>query len=107
MTTLRTSRLNAAIMAALVGFATTAGTAQAQTVERTGTGQALIFPYYTVNDGWITTINVTNTSESTLAVKFRLRESKNSRDVLDFNVVFSPNDVWTAWLQEDDTLHVG
>jgi len=86
---------------AALGLTATAGTAQAQTVERTGTGQVLIFPYYTVNDGWVTTLNVTNTSDSTLAVKFRLRESKNSRDVLDFTVVFSPYDVWTAWLQQD------
>jgi hypothetical protein len=101
MKRMRKTRINAAVTAALVGLAGTAGMAEAQTVERTGTGQVLIFPYYTVNDGWITTFNVMNTSTSTLAVKFRLRESKNSRDVLDFNVVFSPYDVWTAWVKQD------
>jgi len=99
---LRASASASAIAAvAALGLTATAETTQAQTVERTGTGQVLIFPYYTVNDDWVTTINVTNTSDSTLAVKFRLRESKNSRDVLDFTVVFSPYDVWTAWLQQD------
>ena len=100
MKAFRKSRINAAI-AAMVGLAATAGVVEAQTVERTGTGQALIFPYYTVNDGWVTTFNATNTSGNTLAVKFRLRESKNSRDVLDFNVVMSPYDVWTAWVVKD------
>ena len=101
MKSTRKTRINAAVTAALVGLAGAAGLAEAQMVQRTGTGQVLIFPYYTVNDGWVTTLNITNTSASTLAVKFRLRESKNSRDVLDFNVVFSPYDVWTAWLTQD------
>jgi len=99
----RKSRISAAVTAAMVGLAGTAGTATAQAqgdpkVLRTGTGQVLIFPYYTVRDGWITTFNVTNTAASTLAVKVRLRESKNSRDVLDFNIVMSPYDVWNGLL---------
>jgi hypothetical protein len=90
-----TSALSAAVLASLTGVA------QAQPdpyVSRTNTGQALIFPYYTVNAGWITTLNVMNTSPDTLAVKVRFREKKNSRDVLDFNIVLSPNDAWTGFV---------
>ena len=94
-----TSALSAAIVASL------SGPAQAQPAPRpivspTNTGQALIFPYYTVNAGWITTLNVMNTTPDTLAVKVRFREKKNSRDVLDFNIVLSPNDAWTGFVSD-------
>lgn len=95
---LTTTALSGAVLASL------SGTAMAETVtpvlSDTGTGQALIFPYYTVNGGWMTTINVMNTTGNTLAVKFRLREKKNSRDVLDFNIVLSPYDAWAGVLQD-------
>jgi hypothetical protein len=67
----------------------------------TETGQVLIFPYYTVNSGWQSFINVINTSESALAVKVRVHEYKNSRDVLDINVLMSPEDQWTAFLRQN------
>jgi len=63
-------------------------------------GQALIFPYYTVRGGWMTLFGVTNTSDQIVAVKVRFRESYNSRDVLDFNVILSPHDVWTGWVAD-------
>lgn len=91
---LTTSALSAAVLASL------SGPAQAAFISPTNTGQALIFPYYTVNAGWITTLNVMNTSPETLAVKVRFREKKNSRDVLDFNIVLSPNDAWTGFVQD-------
>jgi hypothetical protein len=69
-------------------------------VSNSGTGQALIIPYYTTRNSWVTAINVMNTSDLTLAVKARFREHKNSRDVLDFTVIMSPFDVWTAWLED-------
>lgn len=65
----------------------------------TETGQVLIFPYYTVNGGWQSFMNVINTTESALAVKLRVHEYKNSRDVLDFNILLSPNDAWSAFLR--------
>jgi hypothetical protein len=69
-------------------------------VSNSGTGQALVIPYYTVRDTWVTTINIMNTSNLTVAVKARFREHKNSRDVLDFNIIMSPYDAWTAWLED-------
>lgn len=94
---LTTTALSGAILASL------GGTAMAQpAISTTGTGQALIFPYYTVNGGWMTTVNVMNTTGNTLAVKFRLREKQNSRDVLDFNIVLSPYDAWAGVLQDSE-----
>ena len=63
-------------------------------------GSALMFPYYTVRDGWSSLYNITNLVDATVAMKIRFRESYNSRDVLDFNVIMSPKDVWTAWVAE-------
>lgn len=96
---LTTTALSGAVLASLGGPAMGQPT---PAISATNTGQALIFPYYTVNGGWVTTINVINTSPDTLAVKFRLREKKNSRDVLDFNIVMSPFDQWAGVLQNSE-----
>lgn len=61
-----------------------------------GLGEVLIFPYYTVRNGFDTNINITNTSDKTVAFKIRFREGENSRDARDFNVVLSPRDVWNG-----------
>lgn len=63
-------------------------------------GNLVLFPYYTTRDGWNSLYNVTNASPKTVALKVRFRESYNSRDVLDFNLVLSPYDVWTGWVAE-------
>jgi hypothetical protein len=95
--------LSAAIAAILAGTAVPATTALAQAeISRANTGSALFYPYYTVNDGWITTFNLINTLPKTLAVKVRFHEMKNSRDVLDFTIVLSPFDTWTGWVQDSD-----
>lgn len=85
-----------------VGAAFAVQPAVAQTtVSDDGQGSAIVVPYYTVNDGWQTLVNLTNTSENSIVVKFRLHESRNSRDVLDFNIALSPFDVWTATIQQN------
>jgi len=105
MKALRKSALHLAMAASLLGGVVSVDVqaqAPSPSVSRTGLGSALIFPYYTVNAGWATTFNVTNTSANTLAVKVRFHERKNSRDVLDFVIVLSPYDVWTGWVQDSD-----
>lgn len=106
MKAMRKTRVNMVMAAAVAGMAVSAipQQAAAQTVASgfspTGTGQVLIFPYYTVNDGWRTLLNVTNTNTAmALAVKVRFHEAQNSRDVLDFNVLMSPGDAWTGWVE--------
>jgi hypothetical protein len=101
MNTFAKKRVHLAVAAALVGLGSSATTGQAtaqEAVLKTNTGQALIFPYYTVSNGWQTNFKAINTSDNTLAVKVRFHESENSRDVLDFTVIMSPYDVWSGWV---------
>lgn len=94
----------AAVTAAVLGVSgmAIAPSAQAVSVNDAGaTGQVLVFPYYNVNNGFITSFNITNTTGNYKAVKIRFRESKTSNDVLDFNVYMSPNDIWTMGLSAD------
>ena len=95
--TSRNLRLLGVSAALAAGFALQPATAQ--TVSNTGTGSAVVIPYYNVQAGWQTLVNVTNTTGNSLAVKFRMHEARNSRDVLDFNIALSPYDVWTATIQ--------
>ena len=93
---------------ALAGLSTLglAGAAEAVMVNPNGLGQVLIYPYYTVRNGYNvagvsaapfnTLLSIVNTTTSTKAVKVRFREGKASKEVLDFNVFLSPYDMWTA-----------
>ena len=69
----------------------------------TGLGDLAIVPYYTVRDGWSTGVSVINTSDQTQVVKIRMRRAVDSMDALDFNVVMSPEDVWTGFAQETES----
>jgi hypothetical protein len=73
--------------------------AQAVSVATDNLGQVLIFPYYTVRDGWTTLFGVVNTNPNAVAVKVRFREAYNSRDIFDFNIILSGHDVWTGWVR--------
>jgi hypothetical protein len=75
--------------------------AQAVNVAANNQGQVLIFPYYTVNSGWSTLFGITNTSGSVVAAKVRFHEAYNSRDVFDFVIILSPQDVWTGWVTQN------
>jgi hypothetical protein len=91
----RKTRLAMAVGGAIAGAAAS-GLVLAQGDEM---GQIVAFPYYTVNGGWQSLYNVTNTTSAALAVKVRFHEAYNSRDVLDFNILMSPYDAWTGWIQ--------
>ena len=84
-----------------VGALGVTGAADAVNVNPNGLGQALIYPYYTVNsdaagNAYNSLLSVVNTTTSAKAVKVRFLEGKNSREVLDFNLYLSPRDVWAA-----------
>ena len=66
-----------------------------------GIGDALIYGYYNVR-GNINLFNIVNTDD-TNGVKVRIvfRNAHDSREVLDFNICLSENDVWTAALYDD------
>ena len=109
------------ITAALIGFGF-AGGAQAIGLNKTtgnpitvgagdhletsvdGTGQFLYVPYYTVQGGNVTMMNIVNTDTvNGKAVKVRFRAAANSDDVMDFQVFLSPGDVWAAGVYQDTT----
>ncbi len=65
-------------------------------------GHYLFTPYYTVQSGNGTIINITNTdAKNGKAVKVRFRGAANSDDVFDFTVLMSPGDVWTGDIRRD------
>ena len=90
----------AAVATASAGYA---GIVNAQSLaDNSGLGDLAIVPYYTVQSGWSTGVSVINSSDSTQVVKIRMRRQTDSMDALDFNVVLSPNDVWTGYVQKED-----
>lgn len=84
--------------AAFTGRADHAG--EMGTVQAGGIGHVLFTPYYSTVNGNTTLISLVNT-DATMgkAVKVRFRGAANSDDVLDFTVLLSPGDVWTASIQ--------
>ena len=81
---------------ALAGSLGFAAAANAVNVNHDGLGEALLYSYYTTEDGNDTLVNITNTTGYVKAVKVRFVESMNSQEVLDFNLYLSPYDVWTG-----------
>lgn len=71
---------------------------QAMYLSPQGTGQVLLFPYYTVNSNQSTLITLVNTTNAAKMFKVKFREGYNGRDVLDFNLFVGPNDSWTSTL---------
>jgi hypothetical protein len=73
--------------------ATVASSAYAQMyVNSDHTGQYLIYPFYTADNGNETYIHVVNTTNQAKAVKVRILEAENSWEVRDFNLYLSPYD---------------
>jgi hypothetical protein len=89
-----------ALLTAVLASMGAAGTAEAVYLNPNRTGQALVYPYYTVQstgtNAWNTYISIVNTTTRAKAVKVRFLEGRTSAEVLDFNLYLSPNDVWTA-----------
>ncbi len=90
-----------ALASAVLGTLGVVGSAHAIYQDPTNLGEALIYPYYTVNNDpagnpFNTFISVINTTASVKVVKVRFREGKASAEVFDFNLYLSPNDMWTG-----------
>lgn len=96
MKTYQYTKLVAALAAVgLVGVAGAQVTSSIA-VNPDGVGQALIYPFYTVQNGNATLLSVVNTTAEGKVVKIRFRDYANSEDVRDFNIYLSAKDVWTA-----------
>lgn len=91
-----------AISTAIAAAICAAGDAGAVTHDPGGVGQALIFPYYTVQsaggNAFNTYISIVNRRAEEKAVRVRFREGRASREVLSFNLFLARNDVWTGAL---------
>jgi hypothetical protein len=65
-------------------------------VSSDGSGEALIYPYYTTRGGQTTLLSVVNNDTRSKAVKVAFREGRNGALVLSFNLFLAARDVWTA-----------
>lgn len=98
---MKLKKLNKALVAAgLVAGAAVSMPSQAVVMSDDGTGEVLIYPFYTVQGPAgaprASLFTITNTKNEYKAVKVRFHEAHNSRDALDFNLYLSPFDVWTG-----------
>lgn len=94
--------LTTAVLAGLAGVAGIASISNAVNLNPDGTGQVLVYPYYSAKGGNDTLISVVNTTDNAKAIKVRFVEGVNSEDVLDFNLYMSRFDVWTAAVTSTD-----
>jgi hypothetical protein len=66
-------------------------------LSESGSGHALIVPYYTVQNGQATVLHLVNAdAENGKAVKVRFRGAGNGDNLLSLYVLLAPRDVWTA-----------
>ncbi len=80
-----------------VGDVTTAGATKLRAADNSGVGHILVTPYFSTTNNTGTLLSVVNTdTKNGKAVKVRFRGAANSDDILDFTVLMSPGDVWTA-----------
>lgn len=70
--------------------------AAAVNVSAQGRGEALIFPYYSVEAGLSTSFHVHNHTDDAKALMVRFRESRNGRPVMAFHVYLGKRDSWQA-----------
>jgi hypothetical protein len=63
-----------------------------------GTGQVLIYPFYTVDAGNQTVITVVNRSARAKALRVRINEARNGQPALAFNLYLGAQDSWSAAL---------
>lgn len=76
-------------------------------VNPSGTGEVLLIPYYTVNNGLNTLVTVTSTRPETKALKVTFRESHNGQAVMSYNVYLSAFDAWAFALVPNPSNLVG
>lgn len=90
---------SAARLAAALGLAFPAA-CPAVSLAVDGVGQALIYPYYTVQSTrgapFNTYLSVVNHSPDAKALRLRFREGRLAKEVLAANVFLGPNDAWAG-----------
>lgn len=97
MTTSRITTCRRALQAGLGVLALSlAATTQAVRLNPEGTGQVLLFPYYTTRAGNATFITLINESDRAKVLSVKLNEARNGRKVGSVNVYLAAHDTWTA-----------
>lgn len=81
-----------------LAVALAAADAGAVTLDPRGIGEALVYPYYTVNGGQNTLLTVNNASDVGKAAKVFVREGASGRRVLEFVIFLAPHDSWSGTL---------
>jgi len=75
-------------------------------INHQGSGEVLLVPYYSVNNGLNTMVSVTNPTGTNKAVSINFREGLNGHGVLSYNVYLGPYDTWTfALVPETSTVN--
>ncbi|MFC3194121.1 hypothetical protein ACFODZ_07700 [Marinicella sediminis] len=92
---MKTSALKSFVLLCL--FAVFSG-GQAVSINPDGTGEVLIYPYYTARNNFNTSYSIVNTTAEAKAIKVRFLEGHQGVWMLDFNVYLGPFDVWTGAL---------
>jgi hypothetical protein len=75
--------------------------AQAVSLSKDGTGDVLIYPFYSVESGNDTYVSLVNQSDQAKAVRVRFRESMENHPVLSFNLYLAPHDHWAGAVTTD------
>ena len=73
-----------------------AGSAWCVALSPRGSGQVLLFPYYTANDGQDTLVTIGSLSDHAQILKVRFLEGYNSRTTLDFDLYLPANETWVG-----------
>jgi hypothetical protein len=76
-------------------------TSEATNLSNDSTGQVLLYPYYNVNEGNVTFVSITNTTDVAKAAKVRFREGVSGESVFDFTLYLSPRDVWVGAVMQN------
>jgi len=72
-----------------------------------GVGQALVFPYYSVNNDLNTLATVVNTTDEVKAIKVNFLEADNMRVMLSYNVYLAAYDTWSFALVKSTSTIAG
>src|SRR5262245_11977045 len=94
-TMLRTSGLTGRLFTALA-LGVCASSASAVRLDPDGTGQVLIYPYYTTRGGNQTVFSITNHTDRHKALRVMFAEARNGRTGLALNVYLAPRDSWSS-----------
>ncbi len=98
------SRFLLCVAAALAAIVPTAHAVQ---LNEDGVGQALLYPYYSVQtvggNPLNTLISIVNHRPDAKAIRIRLREGRGGKSIARFNLYLGPNDAWAAALVPSTT----